>query len=168
MLDVIPADEYILYDAPVEVVKTVGASGTFTVLVSEDPTRVELIIGLTQASSAANAGVTTVPTGSGSTGLRITTPLMFSYKFSPRLCQAAWWVAGNAGGGQVYAVSVSLRRPPVVYGYADLFKDAKGRSVATARPRAAAKSLQAAKVKIPAALLQSLRARCPNVFQRGE
>jgi len=165
MIDIFPADEYGLYDAPAESVVTVAAAGV-TSLCQIDPTRVILVISQTDntgspvsiTTSGKNTSGIYMPNGQGQ-------QFLINYpQHGPLVC-AAWsaWVPGGAGTGKITVITVSLRRSPTMYGYRDVFHAA-----GPSEPHAPIDIQPAASkpVRIPSnrAILRFLHDRRPDLF----
>lgn len=166
--DILPEDAYRLFEEPVVTVVTVLP--TNVLLLPIDPTRVELYMTSTvgsslQVSPARNAGA--------NNGIFLSGGLRFSYDNMPRLCQSQWTVLGSAGGGTVVAVSVSLRRPPALYGYGEAFVKQTGPDVSapgqlTQAPGVRRRPVRGGPTRLPDHVAEAMRRRCPNLFRPRE
>lgn len=167
MLGIFPADEFTLYDDPVEVVVVSPAAPPAVQVCKADPTRVYLLLGVGTSATAnyllsgAAAGVTPGLL-LNKTGIPF---IEFRYTDSPRLCQAAWWIGLGGSPGSVYAITQSLRRPPELAGYADVLHKPKiaPAGAVPVVPRSTSPRRRA-RQELPAGVLRAIGRRCPHIF----
>ena len=163
MLNIFPADEYALFDAPV-VTYVNGDLNLTKQLVGIDPTRAVLII------SAPPSSTVYVFPGAGNTGPSNTEGILANgqnlvlnwQQHGPLVC-SDWYIQHGPSGIPVTAVTLSLRRNPKTYGYQDVLAKQEAQDT-HASYHLPTRSRSAVKIPSNRAILRFLHERRPDLF----